>query len=189
MEIDSNSANEWMCQIRGLSLFSGSTHCSVDQGPTFLFNANAGGGMVSRLAATNRIHANSFLLGGRSILCIHCRLGTRGDLTCLAVLRKVFCKRSKVVVASVVRRGLDGWVWACVRFTEQLGAPHASLIQDHVRIVLLDVQVAPRLYMQVMPVLRVLQRLGEPLAHAPFHPTQSRVQLESVGSFWNLLRR
>ena len=42
----------------------------------------------------------------------------------------------------------------------------------------LDVQVAPRLSVQVMPVLQVLQRLGEPLA---FHPTQSRVQLESVG--------
>ena len=57
----------------------------------------------------------------------------RNLLTCLTVLRKVFDKRSMVVDAFVVLRGLDGWVCASVRFTELLRAPQASLIIDHVR--------------------------------------------------------
>ena len=40
-----------------------------------------------------------------------------------------------------------------------------------------------------MSLLQVLQSSGKPLALAPFHPKQSRVQLESVGPFPNLLRR
>ena len=97
--------------------------------------------------------------------------------------QKSFCRLSEVVDAFVVRRGLDVWVCACVRFTEQLRAPQASHIIDHLRFVLLDVFLAPRLSVQVMPVPQVVLSLGESRAHAPFHPTQSRVQLESVGPF------
>ena len=51
------------CQIRGVSLFSRSTHRSVDQVPTFLSCANASGSLVSRPAASNRMYTNLFLLG------------------------------------------------------------------------------------------------------------------------------
>ena len=59
--------------------------------------------------------------------------------------------------------------------TEQLKPPQTNLIMDHVRFVLHDAPVTPRHFVQVTPVLQVVQSLG--------------VQLESVGSFRNLLRR
>ena len=52
-------------------------------------------------------------------------------------------------------------------------APQASLIKDH------DMQVAPRLLVQMRPVLQVLHGM-EPLAHALLHPTESLVHLECV---------
>ena len=76
-------------------------------------------------------------------------------------------------------RVLDGRVCACVRFTEQLRAPQARPIKDHVHFMLLDVQVVPRLFVQVMPVLRMLQSLERKGRGS----TRTCVQLESVGSF------
>ena len=95
---------------------------------------------------------------------------------------------SLLVDALVVRRGLDELVRACVRFTELLRAPKASLSLDRVRFILLDVKVSQGLNVQTKPVLFVLGAIGEPLAHSPFNPTQSRVHLESVGPLRNFFR-
>ena len=64
--------------------------------------------------------------------------------------------RIMIVDAFVVRGRLDDWVCACVRFTEQLRAAKANLIMDHVRFVPLDLESAPRLVVQIRPVLQVL---------------------------------
>ena len=120
---------------------------------------------------------------------INCRLGKlkRGNLlTCHAVLGKknsVGGAKSSMTSSSV--RVLDPWVCACVRFTEQLRAPQARRIMDHVRFVLLDVQVVPRLFVQVMPVLQMLQSLERRGRVS----TRTCVQLESVGSFQNFIHR
>ena len=145
---------------------------------------------MSRPVARKRMYANLFLLG-----CFSCRrqaeiASAEGAASSFASTvgsassHKATSSLAQLSDALAVRCGLNGWVCACVRFTEQLRA-----VQANVRFVLLDAQVTPRLFVQVMPVLQVVQSLVEPLAHAPFHPTQSRDQLASVGSFQNLLRR
>ena len=94
-----------MCQILGVSLFSGSTHRSVDQSgftctpiPFFVgcFHSPRQAEVASEEVAASYFASS--------------RLGklTQGDLlTCRT--------RSQVVDAFVVRCGLDGWVSACVR--------------------------------------------------------------------------
>ena len=116
----------------------------------------------ARLLYFSRTSRGCFCGGGCLFLCINCRLGklTRGNLlTCLIVLRKVLSKRSQAVDAYVCR-GLDGWACACVPFTEQLRAPQASLMRDRVRFVLLNAHTAPRLVVQVRPVLQFCTAWG-----------------------------
>ena len=146
-----NSANVWMCQILGVSLFLG-------QHTALWIKVQLScpeGGLVSRPVVSNHMYANSCELGcisspkhaesASAESCINCQLGklTRVNLlTCLAVLIKVFFAsgaQSSMPSSSVM--GSTAWC-AFVSASPNNSEPQASLIIDDVRFVILDVQMA-----------------------------------------------